>query len=463
MINTKFSFDTYLRFLVFCIPILLITGPFLPDLFLSLASVSYLVYLIKNKKYDYFNNKIFFSFILFFVILLISSLLSEYKPIAFKQSIAYLRFGIFILVIKYLFENKINISRYFFYLLIAIFLILFIDSLFQIIFDKNILGFVAPTGRITSFFGDDIKLGGYIARFSPLLIALAIYHNSSRKFTILILISSLTITFLSGERTSFIMTVLFSTIFILLYDSKFKIVLMSILPIIFVLFLNLNEILKYRLVTTTLNQLNIFKELPFYSPTKINNHHHIIHRDDSILPKIYLMYFETSKKIFLDNPIFGSGPRTYKVLSSDQRYFSVSNHEGYQLLKKTLPDNYKIFIEQYPEFIKKYGMGFSDSYEGFTNLTGQNSHPHNTYWQLLAETGLIGFIFIFFVFIYSIYKIITKTHLYHKVIFIGIFINLFPFFFSGNFFNNWLSILYFFPLGFLYIGKNDQKSTNKKI
>ena len=38
------------------------------------------------------------------------------------------------------------------------------------------------------------------------------------------------------------------------------------------------------------------------------------------------------------------------------------------------------------------------------------------------------------------------------IISILIFINLFPFSPSGSFFNNWLSIIYFLPLGF-YINK----------
>ena len=39
--------------------------------------------------------------------------------------------------------------------------------------------------------------------------------------------------------------------------------------------------------------------------------------------------------------------------------------------------------------------------------------------------------------------------LFYKCLMLGFIINFFPFFFSGNFFNNWLSILYFYPLGFL--------------
>lgn len=35
---------------------------------------------------------------------------------------------------------------------------------------------------------------------------------------------------------------------------------------------------------------------------------------------------------------------------------------------------------------------------------------------------------------------------------VAIFVNLFPIIPSGNFFNNWLNILYYLPIGFLFYG-----------
>ena len=63
-----FTFIDYLRFLVLAIPVLLITGSFLPDLFLSLSTLSFLSYLFVNKKLNYLNHKFFyFSFVLKFL------------------------------------------------------------------------------------------------------------------------------------------------------------------------------------------------------------------------------------------------------------------------------------------------------------------------------------------------------------------------------------------------------------
>jgi len=209
------------------------------------------------------------------------------------------------------------------------------------------------------------------------------------------------------------------------------------------------------------------------------------------------MYYETAIKIFKDNIFFGSGPRTYPMKSKENKYYTASHHEGWlnfyeidtkKKMKKLLEihekqinaiskfQKYKdlkqnrnlIKDKEYIDWLKGYGLsdidfneriknkkwlksfGFLDfEYKGFTNISGANNHPHNTYLQLLSETGFLGFLYILILWFFCIFKLFSSLHLYYKCLIIGLIINLFPFMFSGNFFNNWLSILYFYPLGFL--------------
>ena len=173
----KSKFVDYLEFSVLSLPILLITGPFLPDLILTICSFSFLIYIVLKKKFDILNHNIFLIFLTFYIILLLSASFSDYKIKSLITSFGYIRFGLFILVIIFLINEKKIFIKKLFFILTFIFMVFFFDSIFQKFFGVNIFGFDAPFGRTTSFFGEDVKLGGYIARFTPLLVAISIYFK----------------------------------------------------------------------------------------------------------------------------------------------------------------------------------------------------------------------------------------------------------------------------------------------
>jgi hypothetical protein len=101
---------------------------------------------------------------------------------------------------------------------------------------------------------------------------------------------------------------------------------------------------------------------------------------------------------------------------------------------------------------------------------GCNTHPHNFLIQILSETGLVGFLFyalVGFYLLIGIIKFLFKlkifSHFYDykidikiSLIFASFLIIFFPIFPSGNFFNNWLCLVIYFPVGFLlnFIDKN---------
>jgi len=95
---------------------------------------------------------------------------------------------------------------------------------------------------------------------------------------------------------------------------------------------------------------------------------------------------------------------------------------------------------------------------------GCNTHPHSSHLQILAELGLLGYIFLFSFFAYLIFlffknfmNIFFKTqktsennyNLYKIFILLALIQHLFPIIPSGNIFNNWLSVLFYFDLAFL--------------
>ena len=96
----------------------------------------------------------------------------------------------------------------------------------------------------------------------------------------------------------------------------------------------------------------------------------------------------------------------------------------------------------------------------YTSEYSCTTHPHNLHLQFLSELGLIGYLFLIMTLILIIRRFLLTLYLNYikkidvehfdlqNCILIGVFANLFPFLPSGNFFNNWLSIIYFLPLGF---------------
>ena len=92
-----------------------------------------------------------------------------------------------------------------------------------------------------------------------------------------------------------------------------------------------------------------------------------------------------------------------------------------------------------------------------------STHPHSTYFQILSDIGFFGFIFalyilyyiisIFSKFAFKIYKN-DKINISYYFLNVGILVSIFPLIPSGNIFNNWISLILFYLLGFwLYLKK----------
>ncbi len=426
--------------LVLSIPFFLITGPFLADLALSASCIFFLIYIVRERKFVLLKDNYFFLFMFFYTIVIISCLQSDYLDKIFIKNIFYFRFGIFLLLIKYLINYDKKFIKNLKNILLFTFILLFIDSLIQFILGKNILGFSNPPGRITSFFGDESVLGSYILRLCPLLIALIFLSEKSKYKSLFILLLSFVIIVISGERASIFLFLLFLSILFLIwkYDIKKKLIFLFAFVILtstsFAIIIKNNESAKFRLIDQTLSQINFnYKNnKPYYKEIEVNGKPRALARNDTLLPLQYTLYFETSKKIFLDNLIFGSGPKSYRYISQTDDYLLIRTHAA--------------FLDRPKDF----------NYPGFTNIKSSNTHPHNIYFQLFSETGLFGGLFIFSIFIYvTLILFFSEISFEKKIILISLFFNLFPFITSGNFFNNWISILYFYPLGILYLKKNN--------
>ena len=177
------------------------------------------------------------------------------------------------------------------------------------------------------------------------------------------------------------------------------------------------------------------------------------------------------KKRIIDRTLLEGG-----ISSNQVRYLNGSKYSHFTQQINFYLTSYNIFKANYlgsgnrsfGKLCKKYRADKESVKAEFTQSC--SSHSHNTYMQLLSENGIQGFLILvviffilFFVLIKQFYLRIKSKAQYSKfetLILISIFLNFFPFIQNGNFFNNWLSITYYMPIG-LFLHYLSNKKTIK--
>jgi O-antigen ligase len=415
MNNLKYTNTNLINLIIVSIIPFLIWGPFFPDLIVSISALFFLFYVFKNKEFYFFNNKpliIFFIFCIYCILL--SVFVAENMTLSFESSLFYFRIGVFSCFIWYLIDNDKSILTFFYYALVLCFLALVIDGYIQYFTGVNLAGFKILGIRVSSFFGDELILGSYLSRLFPLLFALFLIKKK-QKFEVyfigLLFILVDILIFMSGERSAFMFLNL-STVFIIILIKEFQKfrLITFIIAIICVVILSLNSSkLNERMFKGPAEDMGLVKsskEAVIFTP-----------QHDSLIRTAYNM--------FKDKPLFGHGPKMFRLICADEKYA--------------------------------------------TGVTPCMTHPHNSYIQLLAETGIIGFLFLFSALVYVIFtalrqlkSIIFKQKRplsdYQVCLLAGILITVWPLTVNGNFFNNWLMIAYSLPVGFylqsIYSKKN---------
>ncbi len=408
MINEKIENYNirFLSILVSLVPFALITGPLVPDIILSFSAFIFLLLIKKNEIKNYFFNKFTIIFLIFYFYILFLSLISKNYLLSLESTLFYFRFWFFVLATIYCLKKDLIFIKIFYFFLFFTILFIIIDCIIQIIFGYNITFNKVDYRRLSGIFGDERVLGSYLVRTFPLLLALyfhdKIYKNlsffSNSKFLFFLVFSSMVLILMSGERSSIGLMLIFIFVcyFLLKFSYKIKTILLSLVFIFFAILLYFNNRLFERLSNFTYKQFFSESGFHFFSPQ-----HEVI--------------FKTAIKIFKDNTFFGIGPKLFREICFDYPTYTIFDN----------------------------------------TVNGCQSHPHNIYLQLLAETGIIGFLFIFMFFLIISFEILKKifynksNNYYSSILALCVFINLWPFFPTGNFFNNWMSMLYVLPLGFL--------------
>lgn len=383
---------------------------------IALIGIIFLVDDVKIKKFQ--NNHFFLGFFIFCFFLFLSSIDSNHLSTSITKSFG---FSLYFLLL-YAFIHLINLYKkvfflYLFNILLIVILFLFLFTLYELFFLKSDIF----KNQFTSIF-DDKVLGIFIVKIFFLTIGL-LYHlkNNFNKFIFniffsLIFFSSFFMVILSQHRTSFILLNLGIFILFLSDKSHIKLYFYNFLFILFLLILTnifMNNIIFEKYF------INIFNSF-------INNNRIFIFSDH------YTGHYISSLKMFISNPLTGIGTNLFRYECSNDEYIYI----------------YKTIID----------------WEGLK--IPQNScstHSHNFYIQILAENGIFNFIILTSLFcsvclkLFKIIRlnIVDKNYLYFTCL-LSVFLILFPFAPTLNFFNSWANTLNFLIISFLLSNLKDQ-------
>ena len=486
---------------IFFFVISLVFSRFFADAFVVIGAIL-LIYLIIKKNIK-IQSIIIFSLLIFYIYLIINSFFSEVALESIKSTLPYARFVLFVLFFSIYFSDKYSL-KILLYSFFFVYFILLIDAIFQINSGFNLFGYpLESSGRASSFFGRHLILGSFTSKTFAIVVFLIFYINIKHKY--LFYLSSVFVTailvYLSKERSSllFYLMILFFSFFSIEKKYFFKIILIIILKLFLLTIfypkpldrlyfhtkLQLFSESKNLLIFSDRHEMHyitayrIFKNFPIlgggansfrhlcdkepYSTSDIiknNIKYSVYSKDDGYvyyIKKNHLMEFEKFDQFFLfkkeyfernNISIYNSD----KILELIKKEKDIGEYYYYKIVPSTLlnPIRYDNF-----DFVEKGSLLFMIN--DYNN--GCNTHPHHLFAQILAETGIVGFVFllIFYLFIVKslcvrLFKFMTiGKNSKDLIIYAYYFSFFFPLMPSGNFFNNYYSILLYLPLTFLIL------------
>ena len=450
----------YLIFLI--LPISFVIGSALVNISLFLSSIGLFVISFKDNNWIWLKNKIFILYSIFVLYIFITYLFINYQNLSgsnLPKILGLFRFIFVAFFIAAIF-HRINDKKKFFFIKINFFLVCFIliDILIQKIFGKDLFGFTGGMcfghdytyfdikslrevtiqnsiycQRFAGPFDQEFIAGSFIAFIGVIIFALKFLskpiRNKNLIYFFISLIFSFIIILITGDRSPLISFLIALFIFFIFEKNTRK------------YFIRLSFIfLIVGLITILLNT------------------------------NVYERYVSVGKELLdMDHPRRG----TVLVAKNNIQNVDKSNrHQSYRVkLKKTFYDtqwgaHYLTAIEMYKEkpLIGHGYKSFRDKCNKYDYIKSQSvdnrcsTHPHNYILQLLAETGIIGFL-LFSLFLISIFlRVINYASIKNKVLFIflfGVFLSyLFPIKPGGSIFSSMNSFYMFYILGWILYSSN---------
>ena len=383
-------------FLISILPIGLLVGSFIGNLITLLICLIFIIELIRKKEFFFIDDINFYFLIIINLYLFLNSYFISYNSESIFKSISFLRFIFLAYAISYYYnlagDKILKIWAF-------LFLIVSFDILFEYFFGKNIIGNSSDYhGRIASFTGDELKIGGFY--FGFIFLSLSFFYKKQKIF-ILLSVIFLIIALLIGERSNFIKIFIMYLIFFIFFFKTsylYKIITFLILTVIPISMILSNSKLQSKYINQIFDRK--FMEI-IKSDTKDIDLKEIISNNQ------YLSHYYVAKNIFEKNILFGSGFKTFRS-------------ESYKL-----------------EYNKD-------------EINGASTHPHQLHFEILSELGLFGY----FLIISNLLFIVLKNLQYNKEVvniaaLLFVLSSMIPILPSGSFFTSYSTTIFFINYSFL--------------
>lgn len=362
-------------------------------------------------------------FSIFFVYIFVNSLINYIDFDNVLKSLALLRYIFFSSVIVYTINNisleQLKKIKYF-YLFLIIFTIT--DIIFQYSFGLDIFGFKpgmcegVKCLRYQGPFGKELIAGSFFTYFG-LIIILFFFNSIILNLFFLVLGVGILIT---GDRSPFVAYVIFFATYIIISRQKISNKIFLILISFFIFFSVINL-----LSSTKTRYLDFAKDITYSGIKKLEANKNILDTLKEAKDSPWGKHYQVAWAMFLDKPVNGHGYNSFQTKC--QKYEEITN---------TNTGTFK----------------------------GCSRHPHNVFFEILAEQGLIGLLILNAIIFYILKKIFTLRFknrdtkikfILSGILFLCFFFPLKP---TGSLFSVWLGSITFFVYSFYLFFLDKSKS-----
>ena len=377
--------------LLFClVPLSIILGPTVSLVNIILIDFSFIILLIYLKDFSFLKKNTLVYFYILFIYLLFNSLISIDPSINLGRNLGFIRIIIFFLAFNYFFNVNFFYKKVFLVWFLIVSIVVF-DIFFENFFGRNILGFKSEFyGRNVSFFKDEYIVGGYLYGLYLILIGYLFDKYGAKHKKFIIFFSLI------------LLIAIIST-----GERSNSIKALISLVIFYTIILN---------VSVRKKLLSIIFGL--------------------ILIAGFISSSESLKLRFYDQ---------IKAMATGNNYYFTIYNSGFEVFKR------------YPFFgvgNKNYRVETCEKFEELKEIYICTTHPHQIYIEFLSEHGLVGTIFLLFIFyklIFSKIIMVIKNRsclqLSALIYLVLIFLPLLP---SGAFFSDYMMTFFALNISILY-------------